>query len=54
MEHGPPVSVWTDDEWDKDPVGLQRVIIDFLPGEEGVVVWITMSIPSELLLFLLN
>ena len=54
MEHGAPASVWTDDDWDKDPVGLKHIIIDLLPGEGGVVVWTTMSIPSKLLLLLLN
>ena len=54
VEHGGSTSVWTYDDWDKDPVGLQHVIINLLSCEGGMVVWITMSIPSELLLLLLN
>ena len=54
VEHGSPASVWTDGDWDEDPVGLQHVMIDLFSGEGGMVVWITMTIPSELLLLLLN
>ena len=54
MEHGAPTYVWTYDDWDEDPVGLQHVIIDLLSCEGGMVVWITMTIPSELLLLLFN
>ena len=54
MEHVGPTSVWADGHMDKYPVGIQKVIINFLPGKRGVVVCITTSVPSELLPLLLN
>ena len=54
MEHRAPASVWADGNWDEDLVGLQHVIIDLLPSEGGVVIWIIMSVLSKLLLILLN
>ena len=54
VEHGSPASVWADGDWDEDSVGLQHVMNDLFSGEGGIVVWITKTIPSELLLLLLN
>ena len=54
MEHGTPTSVWTNGHRDEYPVCHQEVMNDLLLVKGGVVEWITISVPSEFLLLLLN